>query len=975
MKKTRWLAALLFSIFFFILSNLPDNCRALGSQGEEASAIPLIEKGKIYQSEGNFQKAAAVFTEALALSRKTKRLKDEAICLVKLGITAWDLGEILESRGFFADALPLVQKQSNASAERLCRNALEVVRLYNLGKEYRSTNQNQKSLECFEQAIALGRETGIADFELKCLRQKSLTHWQMSDSEMFFACNKRGLEISNKINHKKEMGRCLNNLGAYYEKLSDYSNALIYLESALPVLQSEQDEDSQAECLNNIGVVYRELGEFSKALYCLFNALEIDKKIGSPLSISTDLGNIATIYLVSGWANEDKQDLHKALEKFDACFYILRDNPNLTIELQVLNNSGFAHFLLGEYKVALNYFFEALRRSDNKKYAEEQCHIYNNIASVYFADGQMDKAISFYSKSIKLSAKMEHLEILWEAYFGLGRCYEARKEFLTALSNYRKSIGTIEQIRSRITLEMFKISFARNKLVVYQHALDLLYSLYSSCPSAALLEEIFLIIEKAKARAFLESLIEARVDTEGTLTPAFMKRERDISHKISGIFLELSGTRLTGQSREKRLQELERQEEEYLRVISDMRTEHRDIVGVNSLVICSMSRVQKGLPDKRTALLEYFVGENKSYLFFITRNQTELYELPGRSVLENSLRGYLKILSVPSSGPFYGNRAAERIASELIFPLQKETQSDINALIIVPDGVLYYLPFEALRIDTNGKPSYLVEKYKVSYGLSSTSFFLLRQKPQTQRPVKNLLAFGAPLRKERQSQEEIREKTSAEIWREVYLRDGFALSSLPFSKNEVLSISRYFPAQKKDVFLDREASEAVIKRLPLREYQIIHFACHGFLDEKFPFRSALVLSIDENQDEDGFLQVREIYNLRTNADLVVLSACQSGNGALETGEGLLGLARTFFHAGAHSVLSSIWSINDQSTAGFMGDFYTFLVQGQDKSGALRLAKLKMLKSSRSHPFYWAGFVLNGDPASIQFDEKVLQRVN
>jgi CHAT domain-containing protein len=167
--------------------------------------------------------------------------------------------------------------------------------------------------------------------------------------------------------------------------------------------------------------------------------------------------------------------------------------------------------------------------------------------------------------------------------------------------------------------------------------------------------------------------------------------------------------------------------------------------------------------------------------------------------------------------------------------------------------------------------------------------------------------------------------------------------------------------------LDTEASEARAKRLPLGEYQIIHFACHGFLDERSPLRSALVLSIDEDKEEDGFLQVREINNFRINADLVVLSACQTGNGPLEKGEGLLGLNRTFFQAGAHAVLSSLWPINDETTATFMDDFYSFLVQGEDKDSALRQAKIKMLRSSHTHPFYWAGFILYGDSTFISLN--------
>jgi CHAT domain-containing protein len=200
--------------------------------------------------------------------------------------------------------------------------------------------------------------------------------------------------------------------------------------------------------------------------------------------------------------------------------------------------------------------------------------------------------------------------------------------------------------------------------------------------------------------------------------------------------------------------------------------------------------------------------------------------------------------------------------------------------------------------------------------------------------------------------------------RELYLDQGFDFSPLPHSEEEVLGISSYFPRESRDVYLKDNAKEEVFKRISLKDYRIVHFACHGFLSEEYPFRSALVLSLDEDPAEDGFVQVRELYNIRLRADLVVLSACQTGRGRMERGEGLLGLPRIFFYTGAKSVISTLWRINDESTAVFMNWFYRYLSEGKDKAQALRLAKLRMLDSRYGHPFYWASFILNGDYNSV-----------
>ena len=202
--------------------------------------------------------------------------------------------------------------------------------------------------------------------------------------------------------------------------------------------------------------------------------------------------------------------------------------------------------------------------------------------------------------------------------------------------------------------------------------------------------------------------------------------------------------------------------------------------------------------------------------------------------------------------------------------------------------------------------------------------------------------------------------------REYFLGQEFDFSALPSSRTEVLKIGKHFSKRDRDIYLGEKASEHTLKTLPLNNYRIIHFACHAMLDEKVPFRSALIIAPGPDNDEDGFLQVREIYGLKMDADIVVLSACQTGRGSLEKGEGFLGLPRIFFYAGTKSVVSTFWRISDRSTSVFMDVFYGHLSRGYSKTKALQLAKIKMIRSEYSHPFYWAAFSLNGDFGPISF---------
>jgi CHAT domain-containing protein len=310
--------------------------------------------------------------------------------------------------------------------------------------------------------------------------------------------------------------------------------------------------------------------------------------------------------------------------------------------------------------------------------------------------------------------------------------------------------------------------------------------------------------------------------------------------------------------------------------------------------------------------------------------------------------------------------AAKRLSQELLFFATQRLPESIDRLIVIPDGSLFYLPFETLPLlnrDLSSRQDVLISKYVVSYGSSCSSLLILKEIKKRDRYLKGLLAFGNPSYVSSASSQRKNQIMIANIMKEVYEDQGFDLSSLGQSSQEIKRVSRFFSGNNRAIFMNKEASEENIKRIALEDYQIVHFACHGFLDEKIPFRSSLVLSSNEETEEDGFLQVREIANLRLAAELVVLSACQTNRGYIEKGEGILGLTRIFFFSGAKSVVSTLWEIRDDVTAKFMDHFYNYLSKKKDKAQALRLAKLCMLESKYSHPFYWAAFVLHGEPSA------------
>ncbi len=907
------------------------------------------------------------------LARKIGNKEGEVKCLIRLGLLHWNIGELEESSEKYKKALSIAKKFNLKNKLEHCRTALEIYRLYKEGKKFYNSGEYQKSIDSFKQAIDFAREIGSKEHEVKCLRQLSVAYWELNSFKNYLDLNEEALNIAQNINHRNEEGYCLYNIGLFYWKLDNYSKSINYCEDALKIAQALKNIEDESDCLNNIGIIYKTIGNYDKALKYFIKALTIEKQLGNDFDISLLLNNIGITLRYKGVISGDKEHFDKALDYLYDCLKLTRKTLDketgildlIQTEVYALNNIGFVLTDLKNYHEALKYLISGYEKAEEIQDLEMMGMLQNNMGIAYYNLGYYEEAIKLYMKAIELANKISNRQVLWEAYFGLGQCYEKRHKFSRAVRSYKKAIDVIDYIRSQIFLDTYKAGFVRDKFQVYEFLINLLYRLNLHDPSNSHAKEIFRVVERAKSRAFLEGLGESKIDIRKSLSTELKKRENELSGQISLIIQELSRPDLSKKRRKELLDKLRQEEDEYISLISRIRVEAPELANLVSASPCGVDQVQKNL-DGKTALIEYFLGENESFMFFITKNEFCVYGLPSTSKIEKSIKAYLKILSGAPKGEFKGTLAARRIYRELLFPAGRVIPESIENLIIVPDGVLYYLPFETLIPYTQNRSSkddYLVANYKISYVPSSSALLFLSENKVKRESPKSLMAFGNPSYMLKDSSDGKKSKTHVEILRELYLDQGFDFSPLPYTEREILEISSYFPDDRKDIYLKDEAREEIFKEAPLQDYQIIHFACHGFLAEEFPFRSALVLALDDDPQEDGFLQVRELYNLRLKADLVVLSACQTGKGKLERGEGILGLPRIFFYAGAKSVILTLWRINDESTATFMNLLYRYLSKGNDKAQALRLAKLEMINSKFSHPFYWAAFVLNGDSNS------------
>ena len=431
---------------------------------------------------------------------------------------------------------------------------------------------------------------------------------------------------------------------------------------------------------------------------------------------------------------------------------------------------------------------------------------------------------------------------------------------------------------------------------------------------------------------------------------------------------------------------------QYYVVQSQIRRQSPEFANLTRSEPVSLPEVQTTLLDEDTVLLEYVLGEEKSYLFFVTNYSMEIIPLPKRIEIEKIARQFISNIRSFESGDLRESpqerekrlknaetdlKRQSQVLSGILFGSVGEKLKNKRLLIVSP-GILQYIPFATLKVPSarsGVKGKFLIETNEL-VSLPSASVLSVLRKNKKNEDVKEQTSI-AILADPVFSKSDVRFKRlslkgngtknagGAKVNTEnVSRRLRSDLSRLRFSRIEAKAIESFVPAGQRFVALDFSANTKLIKNKRFQKAKIIHFATHGIINSDFPELSSIVLSMfDENgKQQNGYLRLNDIYNLRLNADLVVLSACDSGLGKEIRGEGLIGLTRGFMYSGAESVVASLWKVEDRATAELMKRFYrAMLTEGQKPAAALRTAQIEMLKDKRwNNPFYWAAFTLQGD---------------
>lgn len=925
----------------------------------------LFNQGEKFRLEGEFEKAIDFFKNSISLANKCGAKKVELEAHTKLGILFWNLGQLEESENSYLKALALAKSLGLKDREKECLDALDIINLYNKAKEFRRSGEYKNSIEYFQKAINIAKNINSPDHELKCLRWMSVCYWDQNDFQEFRSLNEMAISIARKTRNKREEGICLNNIGLYLWKIDNYTKALQYYEKALEIAEKAKNLQSENECLNNIGLIYKDIGNYDKALTYLNKALLIDNPSFGNNYISIDLNNIGIIYRQKGLLNNSKEDFLKALEYFSKCLEITKKIDDKKTATYIYINLGTIYSDLENYSDALRYYHQGLKIAENIMNKEGMSLILNNIGIVYYNLGDYEESTKYCQKAIDLANQIKSGQVLWEAFLYVANSYKKQAKFNDALKNYENSISVIESVRSTLELEELKASYfgTDKRIEAYHNLIDLLVRIQKSNPQKSYDAEAFKYFEKAKARAFLDSLEVAQVSISQGIDTKLSAQEKLLNNDITSLYKKLLVPDLTVEQKNDINEKLKKFDDDHERLKREIRATSPAYANLRYPEIITLNEAQEKLVDNQTTYISYSIGKDNSYGFAISKNGLKIFPISPRKKLQAKVSAHIKVITDKENADFY---LGQELYTELVRPgLDRQTKR----LVFVPDDILYFLPFETL-LQSGNQGRWLIQDYAIAYAPSLSSLWeiIKRGRRDGTKHKKDILAFGDPVYGPAEDQDN--SQNSSDIFQDFYSSSAFKFFRLKYSGVEVQRIAALFNKNREEIYQRESASEQVLKNLDLEDFKIIHFAAHGLIDDQNPARSSIVLSLDSKSQEDGFVQMREIYNLKMRADLVSLSACQTGLGQFIRGEGIEGLNRAFFYAGASSVLKSLWSINDQASSQLMERFYFHLLSSNSIMDALQKAKLEMIGFKPfSHPFYWAAFVITGDAAKVIFPKR------
>jgi len=832
----------------------------------------------------------------------------------------------------FAPFLLFAQQERIDSLISLTENSIDSLRLSGnreLAIEY-MRKSTEKAVEFAGKALTIARKLNNKREEAIALNLVGLGYSYLGDFSITLDYYNQSLRIREELKDNTMVSASLNNIGTIYIKQGDYDNALVYYLRALKIRKETNDETGLSQTLNNLGIYYLRLGNTEKSLEYYLQALEIKYRLGDAELIGSSLTNIGNLY-------SKMDNFSKAQEYFEKALEFRKKSGDI-------------------FGTALTYF--NLANLLNKTGHTEKALEYIQFALISAVPGFSDNSVLANPETEMIYPEQQTLEILdFKAYL-LYQLYLSnpgdRIHLERSLSTYEQVFEILQNIKADYSYEKDKIAMLRFMRMAFKQAVDVALLLYKLSDDPSYSKKAFQISEKYKANILFELIRSDEAKKFAGIPDSLIEKERQLMKGLSNRQYKINHAKLVTGFSSDSLASWESKIFEARMEINNLKDifnadfpEYFDLLYTDESI--TITQIQKLLAEDEV-ILEYFESEESMNIFFVSQNNFCVFSEPSDSMFTNNiseLRDLLyhnKFQNKQDSLKYVYINLAYPIYRYLLKPVEERLSG--KKIIFIPDGIMSSVNFEMLVTDSINEKNtafhqlpFFIKNGAVSYSYSASLYFKSLDKSKENDSGKGLAAFALSF-ENNNDLGNYGENHSQELTGTI---------------DEVLEIIKITGGE---AFYNEQATEEAFK-LYAPNSRIIHAATHGNIDDENPMYSLLKFYPDSSGTEDGLLHTYELFGMSLEARIAVLSACNSGYGRLESGEGMMTLARGFLYAGVPTLIISLWDVNDESTSRIMKEFYQNLEKGLSSAEALHQAKLQYLENSDnilSNPYFWAGFI-------------------
>lgn len=831
-----------------------------------------------------------------------------------------------------------------------------------LGSIHSLLDQNQKAIEKFEEALPFFRAAGEPKWEA---------------SALFF-------------------------LGLMHSKMGEMEKGLDYLNQALPRFREAGDNQGAALTLGTLAALQIFLGKSDEVVSYYKQVFELSRATAA--RAEPDTPALDPVYEVMTQNVIDQPG--KARAGLEQLLSVSRSLKIRRVEALMLLSLGLDHSFEGETQKALEYYEQSLHVFRAERDRLGQGIALFGVCKSHIDSGAYQKGIDYCAQSLAIQRATDdlHAESITLKQMAVGE--RDRGNLAAAQTAIESAIVIVESVRMRVVSPEFRLSYFAGSQDYYEFYIDLLMRLHKQYPKDGYDAKAFQASERARARTLLDTLMEANADIRQGVEPGLLQREREIQRRLNARAqnqMQLLAQQHSEQQAAAIAEEIQAIIKELQQVETEIRRASPRYAALMQPRTLTLKEIQTQVLEPDTLLLEYSLGDERSYVWAVTSSSITSHQLPKRDDIETAARRFYDLLNARNTdvkGETDDQRTVRVARSDAEIPTAAAALSQMvlapvasqlgnKRLIIVADDALHFVPFGALPVATGGMSSTsrqrratrpLLENHEI-VNLTSASLLGVIRGDITgrNRAPRSLVALADPVfmkddervkavRDTEAQPASIRDKEMRQLIKAA--KDtgvagfGMYVPRLPGTRQEAEQIVAMVPTAERRLALDFAASRDTATSAELSQYRYVHFSTHGFLNSVHPELSGLVFSLvnERGEAQDGFLRAHEIYNLRLSPELVVLSACQTGMGKKVRGEGLVSLTRGFMYAGSPRVVVTLWGVSDRGTTELMVRFYQgMLKEGMRPAAALRAAQVSLMSDKRwASPYYWAPFTLHGE---------------